>query len=69
MEDVAHNVAGIFEDEVSEAAGITNDDQPITAATIKHAHELISTNPLQKMMYLKGGTSQQLAAKAHDSSE
>jgi hypothetical protein len=47
-----------------------NNDPPITAAVIKHAHELISSNPLWKIMCFKDWTPVQVSAmKEQDNSE
>jgi hypothetical protein len=59
-----------LEDELPNAADATTNDPQITADTIEYAHDLISNNPLWKMMHLKGWTPQQLAAaKSQDNSE
>jgi hypothetical protein len=47
-----------------------NNDAPITAAVIQQARALISSNPLRKMMRLKGWTPAQIAAaREQDNSE
>ena len=64
------NVGGIFEDDRRNITGVINNVPPITAAVIEHALELISSNPLRKMMRLKGWTPVQVAAmKEQDNSE
>lgn len=57
--------------ELNNAAGDDNNVPPIiTADTVNHAFDLISNNPLRKLMRLKGWTKAQIAeAKAQDNSE